>query len=618
MPNASPSSTLKETPGRTDLTERVRRFRRNLRYFAAAALRIRGKEPPSSGELPYLEFNFSQAHVHRVISTQRRATGRVRIIILKARQQGISTYVAARFMRSILLWRNLRAVVIADVGKRSQEIFQIYDRYYSNLDPDLDPGHETRQRKKELGLRNGSELIVETAKDLDAGRASTPHRLHVTELASWDHAEDVWISIVTPVPTRGSEIIVESTAAGVGNYFHYRWERARSGETGYIAIFLPWFVHEEYVNHDVTEDVATSILTSEDPFEREAQDVGILWPTEVTGDGEYHKLTVAQLAWRRSTIADNYNGDLRAFQQEYPSTDEEAFLVSGGAFFDPEALKRQRMNVRPPMTRGWFVKEGSEASRATIFQPDSRGRVRLWEAPRPGHYVMGADTAEGKLAAATDSLFSDPASERGGRDFNSCDVIKLGEWTVDGSGKALITPCREQVAQVHGYMAPEVFAEQCYALGVMYGCTPQGSRDVTEPALAGIERNHSSGQTTIRWMRDHGYQQLYRRRWMNRNADGRPTPDFGFWTDTQTRRPMLDHVASCLRDNSLVVRSEETLREMRTFVLADDGEPEAQEGCHDDRVFSIGIALEMERTHTHGASPDTLPEPEVKNTPTGR
>ena len=61
--------------------------------FAGSQLMIRSK----SGEIKPLLFNPAQRHIHARIEAQRQSTGKVRALILKGRQQGCSTYVAARF-----------------------------------------------------------------------------------------------------------------------------------------------------------------------------------------------------------------------------------------------------------------------------------------------------------------------------------------------------------------------------------------------------------------------------------------------------------------------------------------------------------------------------------------
>jgi hypothetical protein len=122
------------------------------------------------------------------------------------------------------------------------------------------------------------------------------------------------------------------------------------------------------------------------------------WSVATFCPGRRHRLSVEQLAWRRAKIRDDFLGDERTFRQEFPATAAEAFLVSGDGFFDPEALPRLDAAVRPPH-RGTFVRLDG----GLVLRPAERGLVRVWEQPDVnGHYVIGADTAEGRMAPATD------------------------------------------------------------------------------------------------------------------------------------------------------------------------------------------------------------------------
>src|SRR3954453_5228535 len=72
--------------------EMVTRLATDLEFFAAERLKIR----PKAGNLAPFTFNPAQRELHRRLEAQKAKTGRVRAIVLKARQMGISTYVAAR------------------------------------------------------------------------------------------------------------------------------------------------------------------------------------------------------------------------------------------------------------------------------------------------------------------------------------------------------------------------------------------------------------------------------------------------------------------------------------------------------------------------------------------
>jgi hypothetical protein len=229
------------------------RLRNDLGFYSAVSLRIRPKELTGT-ELPYLELNEAQRRLHAIVSKQRRETGRVRVIVLKARQEGVSTYVGARFFRGCHLWPHRHALILADDLERAGALHQIYQRFHQLLPPELAMPTVSALRKKELALANGSQIAVETARDEEAGRATTLQFVHASEMALWPHADDTWVALMQAVPEEGSEVIIESTAKGVGNAFHRQWLEAEAGESGFIPVFLPWWIHSEYTARPTPEE----------------------------------------------------------------------------------------------------------------------------------------------------------------------------------------------------------------------------------------------------------------------------------------------------------------------------------------------------------------------------
>ncbi len=584
------------------------KLRADRRRYCRENLKIRTKPGPEGSQLIPLALNRAQEIVDAQVEAQKAATGRIRAIVLKARQEGISTYVAARIYHGCTLWPRRRGLVIADDLDRAGEIFNIYERFDSHAA--LKPPKRSTRKSRELSWATDSSITVETARDVDTGRATTPDYVHASEFAAWPHPEDTLAGLLDAMPLEAGEFWIESTAKGVGNAFHQMWLDAVAGESDWLAIFLPWFVDPTY-QVALSEVEREALLATADTFELAALGPGISY------EGETVRLSPEQLAWRRRKIRER--GDARVFRQENPATPEEAFLVTGEKFFDAEALIDHGSRTIPPIARGSFIdlKGGG-----LTFRPDERGPVRIWESPDPdGHYVIGADTSEGILA--TGRSLSQGSSERGGRDFSSADVLKVSELVDDPTGKKVRIPCRRQVGLIHGRLVPERFAKQIFAAAAYWSCPGRpdapGSRSL---ALTGVERNHSSGQTVIRELLErHRHSNMFIHSRLNTRT-GKASADYGWVTDGTTRMPMLDEFAAAARDGEVAIRSADTIREMETFVWPETGKtnlPQAEEGCHDDRVISFGIGLQMARHHTDGPAGTAAlpPPPVVKDTPTG-
>ena len=589
---------------RDTLTETLARFRQDLSLYCAAALRIRTKDATI---VPF-EMNNAQRIVQARITAQLKRLGKVRLIILKARQEGISTLVAARFFRTAHLFPGTVSLVVADELGRAEKLFQIYERYYDNLPAEIKPRKKQTARGRYLSFYHDSEIGVRPASDKQAGRATTIHRLHASELAYWGGtARTTWVSLMQAVPQGSGEVIVESTANGAGGLFHELWELAESGKSDWEAIFLPWWIHEEY-EIETTPDIEAWIMSTLDDFERVATGEGIPY------QGALHVLPITKLAWRRAVIAENFGtvigevpspAAVRSFQVEYPATAEEAFLTSGSCFFDEDILRRMTLRVSEPILTGRLVRINETES--FRVDPNTRGPVYVWAEPDPdAHYVIGVDTAEGRLATATRSA-RNPGGEADeeDRDFSAAIVLELP--TKDHGARV--------VAEIHGRLAPEVFTEQLVKLGEWYSCGGGTTGFYRNKALIAVESNHSSGQTVLRLLKEHyRYAPLYWQRETNRRTKkvGRR---LGWRTDEVTRMIMLDDAGRIVRQESVEIPSRQLLKEMITFIVWPNGKPAANDGCHDDRVIGFAIAGQMMAEHRHSIDsplPEYTPDPDTQ------
>src|SRR5437868_6551462 len=91
-----------------------------------------------------------------------------------------------------------------------------------------------------------SGYVLGTAGTRGVGRSSTIQLFHGSEVAFWPHAETHAAGVLQAVPDAdGTEVILESTANGPGNFFHQTWREAERGDNDFVAIFVPWFWQDE-------------------------------------------------------------------------------------------------------------------------------------------------------------------------------------------------------------------------------------------------------------------------------------------------------------------------------------------------------------------------------------
>ena len=298
---------------------------RDFKKFAPKFLSIRTK----SGEPKLFQFNRAQIYLHERLQKQKEATGKVRAVILKGRQQGCSTYIQARFFHQVITSRGKKAFILTHDKEATKNLFNMAQRFYENLESGLVPKPDTANAKELYFKEIDSGYAVGTAGNKSVGRSQTIQLMHASEVAFWAFAEEHSKGILQAVSNEiGTEIIMESTANGIGNYFHQRWVSAM-GESEYQAIFLPWYWQDEYTYQ--TEGMS---LTDEEQ--------------ELFALHSKNGLTKEHLSWRRLKINEfskDFDAGREYFNVEYPMNATEAFKNPiSNVFINSKYVEKARKN----------------------------------------------------------------------------------------------------------------------------------------------------------------------------------------------------------------------------------------------------------------------------------
>ena len=511
--------------------------------------------PKAGGVVPF-ELNVAQMKLLSVINYLRSVGRPVRILVLKARQHGITTFGLGYFYYRANLKAQHRAVMAAHKFDAAVNLFNKVDMFQTR-NPEPLATRVDQVRALAFAHPHGSSISVDTAGDTDLGRSGTMQDFHGSEVAFWKFAKASMTSVMQCVPRLpDTTVILETTANGVGGEFYDRWcgacriyedksmllPQGTWDSSEFVAVFLPWHMSPEY--------------SSEVP-------VGFSRTDEEGKLAESLGLDDGQLAWRRKAIRDLCGGDIDMFHQEYPSTDQEAFLVSGRPVFNAESLRVLGDRVRPAERGvGYFDSDGVWGETSD----PSRQWVEIDEVPLAGvSYVLGADSAEGL----------DP-NESSDPDSHSATVLRLPEMKMVAKVSS-----RGLDGKNRGGFDADQFAEQIAWLGGWYN-----------EALLGFELNNSSGGSVRSTLKRLDYPNMYWRESYDEIAD-RATRKIGWYTDKLTRGMLVADLGEFIRRMRLGVYSAQTVRQLQTFVYDKAGKPQHAPGEHDDDVFSLGLALQM-------------------------
>jgi hypothetical protein len=492
----------------------------------------------------------AQHKLHAAIARQVERKQPVRAIILKARQVGFSTATAGCFFKRTPFIDGQHTLVVAHQGDAATNLFGYYQGFQENYVPFMGvlelPDLVTDIDGK-LEWDNESLIQIATANNLKVGRSFTFRRVHLSEYAFYRDAKRLMTGLIQAVPDDpDTMVIIESTANGLGGPFFDKWEEANdpAKHSAYVPIFFAWFEEPRYqMALGMAPDVFQSTLTDDVEWELKQK----------------HNLTLEQLQWRRWAITNKCEGDPRVFKQEYPSTAEEAFLVSGRPRFDPVFFSW--MPELDPQIGG-LVTHRLGTKEVLRFEPREHGELSLYKKPQEyREYIIGGDTADGQ-----------DANEGGGTADPDYSV-----------GQVLERDMGEQVAMLRERLEPVAFGYYLYELGRWYNWAYQ----VIEVGGS----TYGAGLATVNELIRLGYpiDRIYHRRTTDESTQ-RVLHKIGWMTKPNTRPMLISALDRSLMERELILHDKVTIRECHSFVIKANGKAEAQQGCHDDTVIALALA----------------------------
>jgi hypothetical protein len=280
-------------------------------------------------------------------------------IVLKARQMGITTWVAARFFVRTITRPGTMTLQVAHTREAAESIFAAVRRMWEGLPEDMREG-PLRLSRSNTGqmvfAAIDSEYRISSAAELNAGRGLSIQNLHCSEVSRWPgDAQQTLAGLRAALAPQG-ELVLESTPNGAYGAFYEEWSAGTdeaNAKDGLVRHFLPWWMEPAYVGPAVASDASS------------AEELGLV---------ARHGLTAEQIGFRRG-LERSY-GALRV--QEFAEDAETCFRTSGACCFDVDTLDQRAREAQEPVERR------------------RSGALQVWLSPQPGReYVVAVDSAGG-------------------------------------------------------------------------------------------------------------------------------------------------------------------------------------------------------------------------------
>ena len=564
-----------------------RRFRELADWDFEVWARINVKLTTKGAALVPLRFNRVQKHIYRLILEDLAAGRPVRMMIVKARQMGVSTFLLAFFMWLTSLKANRNAIVI------SQDMESVHN-FSSRFRSMLEEGHElltpptkterrdqvhfanptsrgsTQKQRKGAGL--DSRIFFIPCKRPGIGRSYTLQYVHCSETAFWsDMKPKVSIkekmgALAHAVPSEPGTCVFHETTPNGLNEASEVWREATKGENGYRAVFLSYASFDEYrlpLRQDETLELcgAEMIGGVEQKYGDEVRESRILreeikkwYPIEYERWGnEWLELEVlARLNWRRNHIDVNCGGDKKVFRREFPLTPEDGFSATSKNCFDLASLELMKRAVEEEgiqPTRFDYIHDPENEDPNSKFIKSAYGPLTVYKTPQEGQqYIISGDPSLGVPNGDPSALV------------------------------VLAVPDLEEVASFNAIIPAEEFGEMSFYLGRLYNIP-----------LIGIENNERGGAiANNRLHKDLHYSRLlYQRDFYDKKTPARP----GFVTTARNKSALVSDLSTCIRNHEILVRSAHAIEQLRHYMDLGDGKLGGAPGFHDDMVSALMIGV---------------------------
>lgn len=574
------------------------RCRHDFPFWAYKTIRIKCKGDGEVKDGPFL-LNRPQRKLIGVFEKMREEGSPIRIVLVKARQWGGSTATQI-YMLWIQLMRkySFNSLIIGHQNKSTEEVMEMskkaLDAYPRHLLADEGEAMGDKEKVYTSGGLSRSSLYIErrsfrikagSAERPDSSRGGDYSLIHFTEVGLWKKTQGKAPEDIIRAATSGvllqpeTMIVMESTANGVGTFFHREYEAARRGASLYRPVFVAWYEIDKYAAPVADKRaLAERILARRnDNFATDSR-----FPTgQYIWDLWESGATLEAIHWYEETRRGYDNAD--QMMSEFPSNDVEAFVNSGANVFNRTRAMRLKRTCRPPVKSGELVGAADEGWRALEkieLEEDPNGRLKIWEMPDVD--------ADGEGAGVFDRYLT--VVDVGGRSLKAdwSVVVVFDRIRMLGGGRGPAV-----VAQWRGHCDMDQLAWNAARIARWYG-----------NSLLVIESNTLETRDRDRYvdgdqsgfilnqLRD-CYPNLYARRQSPEDIrDGIPRK-YGFHTNVSTKPMVISNLVRVVREGLYVERDEACVDEYLTYERRANGSYGAVSGKHDDMLMTRAIGLHI-------------------------
>ena len=537
------------------------------------------------------------------------------ILILKARQLGMSTWCELAVAHRAQTQYGVNCVIGSNDPDKSWEMFQM-----ESLCWDMMPRWAMPETTKfldgkliEFGNQNSRLSIQHGTQKSGIARGTTPTVAHLSELADYDDpGELVDASLMRAIHDSPNVLVLlESTAKGRHNWWHETWEESKMGwprrESRFCPVFLPWYVGTDIYPtvtwlraHPIPNHWKPAKLTENHALRAKTYvTANPLLKKHLAGGKEWSMPLEQQWFWEITRNQYSNKGQLSRFYSELCADDLECFSSTNTSVFSSELISEYReaaakepvevFALAGPGIPEQFHPEDRDIDKKRVgfkvtftsdkgtkefhFVPikykgnigyDPNGKLFIWEHPKDeATYGIGVDTSDGI-----------------GLDGSAIEVIRNGTQF-------------DNDAQVAEFVSPYINAEDLAPIALAIAAYYRNRRDGEPQTPKVVIECMRNGELCQHLMRNMGWVNFHR--WVrldSKKINRARAHKLGVVMNCWYRPMVVDHLVSFIRNGLLDINSPWFIKEMEDFERDEDAQNmKAVHGGHDDRVMSLGMVM---------------------------
>jgi len=488
----------------------------DLDFYASNFIKIKQK----SGQIGTFKMRSYQRKLNDEIQEDFKNLGFCRKNVLKPRQAGLSTYVAAYGSHRSLTNYGFSGIVLADQASRTDAVFGLYKYMIENVPKKIQPSIGTLNTREYFFDKLKSGMKGETANDKNAGKSESRLFAQLSEYAFYRYAKEINESVQNSVPLKFNSLIIKETTAngrdGIGKNFYEEWQEAKKKTSLYSNYFISWFEIEDY------------FLELSNPIKKTKEEIDLQkqFPGIKDGNIAWRRLKLMEMASQKGQIAVTPE---EWFNQDFPASDDMAFLFSGRPVFCRKKLGKMNEDMRNKKEQREDI---GHLTKKFIYIQRFLDEIKIYKKPEKNKsYSMGCDVSEGL--------------EEG--DNSTIHIIE--------------TKTEEHIVSFCGRIDVDLFGNLVVDLAEFFN-----------DALIVPEIN-SMGSSVLSAIKARSYSNIYRRKQKEvTQISDEVTSNWGWRTTFSSKQEMIATLGAKIRDDYFDCKDKDTVEELLNLVKESNGD----------------------------------------------